>query len=198
MITILKETPIEIRIAITGWILIIKPITWLAVTPVTMATAETAVYLIDLASDQTSDSMHELTNAASVENAAPSVPWWGTNKKNATRNITISTSPIDISLVDISKLLDFDMKFIVIEKGKIAIDRTNSIVSPGRYCVPMMDSMNLGEEITAAIIGAFKLTLILELVDDKSVLNLLEIGITMYAILEAKLPMATMLIIRAI
>jgi hypothetical protein len=54
--------------------LIIKPITWLAVTPVTMATAETAVYLIDPASDQTSDSMHELTNAASVENAAPSVP----------------------------------------------------------------------------------------------------------------------------
>jgi hypothetical protein len=90
------------------------------------------------------------------------------------------------------------MKFIVIEKGKIAIERTNSIVSPGRYCIPMTDSINLGEEIIAAIIGAFKLTLILELADDKSILNFVEIGMTMYAILEAKLPTATILTMRAI
>ena len=97
-----------------------------------------------------------------------------------------------------SKLLNFDMKFIVIEKGNIAIERTSSIVSPDTYCAPMIDSINLGEEIIAAIIGAFKLMVILELADDKSVLNLAEIGITMYAILEAKLPIATMLTIRAI
>jgi hypothetical protein len=70
------------------------------------------------------------------------------------------------------------MEFIVIEKGKIAIDRTSNTVSPGTYCIPMIDSMNLGEEITAAIIGTLKLILILELADDRSVLKAAEIGIT--------------------
>jgi hypothetical protein len=90
------------------------------------------------------------------------------------------------------------MKFIVIEKGKIAIDRTSKIGSPGTYCVPMIDSMNLGDEITAAIIGTLKLMLILEPADDRSVLKAAESGITIYAILEARLPIATMLTIRAI
>src|SRR5919206_2713079 len=112
---------------------------------------------------------------------------------NAIRKAIISTSPIEISLAVICRLLNFDIKFIVIEKGKIAIERTSNIGSPGTYCVPMIDSMNLGEEITAVIIGTLKLILILELADDRSVLNAAEIGITMYAILEAKLPMATML-----
>jgi hypothetical protein len=93
--------------------------------------------------------------------------------------------------------LDFEIKFIVMEKGNIAIDRIRSIGSPGRYCVPMIVSINLGEEIMAAIIGAFKLTLILELADEKSVLSLVDKGMTMYAILEAKLPIATMLTIKA-
>jgi hypothetical protein len=72
--TILKEIATEIRIAIIGWTLIIKPIIWLAVTPPTIATAEAPMYLIDLASDQISDSRQELTKAVSVENAAPSAP----------------------------------------------------------------------------------------------------------------------------
>ena len=94
--------------------------------------------------------------------------------------------------------MNLDIEFIVIEKGKIAMERTNSIDSPVIYCVPMTESTNFGEEITAAIIGTLKLRVILELVDDKSVLDMVETGITIYAILEAKLPIATMLTIKAI
>jgi hypothetical protein len=44
-----KETPIKVRIAIMGWILIVKPIIWLAITLTTIATAEAPMYLIDFA-----------------------------------------------------------------------------------------------------------------------------------------------------
>lgn len=42
----------------------------------------------------------------------------------------------------------------------------------------MIDSMNVGEEITAVIIGTLKLILILELADDRSVRKAADIGIT--------------------
>ena len=60
-----------------------------------------------------------------------------------------------------------------------------------------MESINFGEVINAATSGAVKLKLILMLLEDKSNLDIAEAGITIYAILEANPPVATMLIINA-
>jgi hypothetical protein len=102
-----------------------------------------------------------------------------------------------MSFRELPKLLNFDIAFIVIDEGKMQMERTSNIVSADIYCVPIIESTNLGEEINAATSGAVKLTLILVLLEDKSHLDIAEAGITIYAILEANPPVATILIINA-
>jgi hypothetical protein len=72
--TMLKETTIDISIAIMGWILSDKSIIRLTSMPKTMAATQVPTYLIVVlfSLDQISDSKDELTKAEMVENAAPS------------------------------------------------------------------------------------------------------------------------------
>ena len=80
--------------------------------------------------------------------------------------------------------------------GKIEKERNNKIKYPDVYSDPIKDSINLGETTKIEIIGAVRLNPNLVLSDDKSVLDFIEAGITMKAILAAKDP-ATVLIIKA-
>jgi hypothetical protein len=93
--------------------------------------------------------------------------------------------------------LNFDIAFIVIEEGKMAIERITSIVPADVYCVPMIESIIVGEVIRAATIGAIKVTLILVPLEDKSVPDIADAGRTIYAIFTAKPPVATILTINA-
>jgi hypothetical protein len=190
-------TAMEINSNSSGWKLAINPNICPDPTPAVTAIQEITIYFIDVRSDQIIDSIDELTNAASVEKAAPSVPKLGTKKKKANRNIRISADPIDISFFGLFRLLNLDIAFIVIDEGKMAIERISNIVSADTYCVPMMESTNLGEVINAATNGAVKVKPILVLVEDKSVPEIADAGRTMYAIFKAKPPVATILTINA-
>ena len=90
--------------------------------------------------------------------------------------------------------LNFDIAFIIIENGKIAIERTTNVVSPDMYCVPMIESINVGDVISAAISGAVKLIPILVVTVDKSTFDVDDHGISINAILEAKVPTIKLII----
>jgi hypothetical protein len=88
------------------------------------------------------------------------------------------------------------MAFIIIENGKIAIERTTNINAPDKYSVPKIESINFGDDISAAISGAVKLIPILVVTVDKSTFDTDDDGSIINAILEAKVP-TIKLIIRA-
>jgi hypothetical protein len=187
----------EINIAPSGWTPTIGPNIYPHATPIKIATPDVTIYLIDVRSNQINDNTDELANAISVEKAAPRVPYWGTKKKKANRKVRISIDPTDIIFFGLSRLLNFDIAFIVILEGKTLTARTNIVASPDTYCVPMIESINFGEVINAAIIGAVKVRPILVLLEDKSVPVMADAGRTIYAIFKAKPPVATILTINA-
>ena len=71
--------------------------------------------------------------------------------------------------------------------------RTISIVSADKYWLPNKDRINVGEVSIAAIIGEVKLMPILKLPELKSLFDMLDAGMTMYAILETRLPTNTVI-----
>ena len=73
-VTTVTETATDININSSGWIATIKPNTYPDATPAIIATQEVPICLTDLRSDQTIESTAELTNAISVEKAAPRAP----------------------------------------------------------------------------------------------------------------------------
>ena len=114
-------------------------------------------------------------------------------KKDA-KNVKNSVHPITIIFLCSLLLLKPDIALNVIEKGKIPIARISNTVSPVTYWAPIIERMNLGATTKAEIIGAVKLSAILIPVDDKSLPVLEEAGITINAMLEAKLPAITLTI----
>src|SRR5580765_5783822 len=90
--------------------------------------------------------------------------------------------------------LNFDIAFIIIENGKIAIERTINIVSPERYSVPIIESINFGDTISATISGAVKLMPNLVVTVDKSTFVVDDHGISINAILEANVPTIKLII----
>ena len=86
--------------------------------------------------------------------------------------------------------------FTVIEDGIMAMASTSNTVSADSYSGPINESIDLGHTSKATTIGAVRLRLILRLLVDRSVLNVDEDGITIYAMLEATLA-TTMEIIKA-
>ena len=72
--TTVTATAMEIIIDSTRWIPTIERNMYAQATPATIARPEVAIYLIQVRSDQIIESTDELTNAISVEKAAPSVP----------------------------------------------------------------------------------------------------------------------------
>src|SRR5262249_42816375 len=104
---------------------------------------------------------------------------------------------MEMILLESFRLLNFDIVFIVIADKNVAIARTTKIVCADSYCVPMMDSTNLGDTINTATKGAIRLMPILALSDDKSVPDSEEAGMAMYASAEPRPPVAAMLTINA-
>ena len=89
--------------------------------------------------------------------------------------------------------MNFEIAFVTIERGKMVMARTISIVAADKYWLPRKDRINVGEVIKAAIIGEVKLMPILKLPEVKSFFDMLEAGMTMYAILETRLPANTVI-----
>lgn len=73
-------------------------------------------------------------------------------------------------------------------EGSTAIESTRSTRYPEIYCSPTRDRAYFGATRSPAINGAVRLKLILMLSVDKSLFDVEEAGITMYAMLEAKDP----------
>ena len=92
-----------------------------------------------------------------------------------------------MSSLDLPILFNFDIMFTVIEDGIIASPNMNSTVSADSYSEPINERIERGITSKATTNGAVKLKLILRLADDKSFCNVVECGITMYAMLVAKL-----------
>lgn len=89
--------------------------------------------------------------------------------------------------------MNFEIAFVTIVRGKIAMARTISIVSADKYWFPNKDRINVGEVSSAAIIGEVTLMPILKLPDVRSLFEMLDAGMTMYAILETRLPTNTVI-----
>lgn len=64
----------EININSSGWRAVIELAIYPAATPAVIDMPEVVIYLIDARSNQIIDNTDELTNAISVEKAAPMVP----------------------------------------------------------------------------------------------------------------------------
>ena len=129
-----------------------------------------------------------------IEIAAPRVPYMGTKTKKLIKNTAICTNPLNINILNLLKLLSIDIIFTVIDAGIILIESTYSTVSAFSYTGPIKESIDLGATSNATTIGAVKLRLILRLPGERSFINLDEAGITIYAMLEAKLLAITVII----
>jgi len=154
-------------------------------------------YVYDLWSVKIKNNNEDIKYAMRIEIAAPRVPYMGTKVKKLNKNTSICTNPFNISIFDLPKLLSMDIIFIVIEAGIILIDSIYNTVSAFSYSGPIKESIDRGATSNATTIGAVKLRLILRLLRERSFINLDEDGITIYAMLEAKL-LATIVIIKAI
>ena len=77
--------------------------------------------------------------------------------------------------------------FTVIDEGIIVIASTKSRFCPDSYSGPTKDKTDLGATSKSTTIGDIRLRLNLRLSEDRSLLTLDEAGITMYAMLKAKL-----------
>jgi hypothetical protein len=77
--------------------------------------------------------------------------------------------------------------FIVIEEEIMARASTNNTVCADLYSGPIKERMDFGITSKATTIGAVKLRLILRLFEDRSFFKVDEDGITIYAMLVAKL-----------
>jgi hypothetical protein len=155
------------------------------------------MYLEDPCFVKISKNDEEHKYAKRIENAAPIVPYIGTKTKKETKNIAICIRPLNISILDLPKLFSFDIMFIVIEEGMIAIASTNNTATADSYSGPIKERMEFGTTSRATTTGAVKLRLILRLPTDKSFCKADDAGITMYAMLAAKLA-TTIVIIKAI
>jgi hypothetical protein len=85
---------------------------------------------------------------------------------------------------------------VVIADGMILIASISSTRTADSYSGPIKLRMGPGTKSNITTIGAVRLRLILRLVEDKSLFKKNEEGMTIYAILEAKLD-TTIVIIRA-
>jgi len=142
------------------------------------------------------NSNEELRYATSIEIAAPIVSYAGTKTKKQIKNVTICTIPVNMSILDLPKLFSFDIMFTVIEEGIMVIASTSNTGSADSYSCPINERIERGTTSKATTIGAVRLRLILRLLDDRSFFKVDEVGITIYAMLEAMLA-TTIVIIKA-
>jgi len=155
------------------------------------------MYLKDPCSVKIISNNEEPEYAKRIEIAAPRVSYSGTKTKKEIKNIAICRRPLTISILDLFKLLSFDIMFIVIEEGMMAIASTNNTATADSYSGPINERMDFGTTSKATTIGVVKLRLILRLLEDRSFCIADDDGITMYAMLTEK-PATTMVIIKAI
>lgn len=101
-----------------------------------------------------------------------------------------------MSILDLPKLLSIDIEFIVIADGIILIASTSKTCPADTYSAPIKESTDSGTKSNTTTNGAVTLRLILRLLEDRSVFRLDEDGITIYAMLVAKLD-TTIVIIKA-
>ena len=92
-----------------------------------------------------------------------------------------------MSNLDLPVLFNFDIIFTVIEDGIIASASMNNTVSADSYSEPINERIDLGITSKATTNGAVRLKLILRLAEVKSFCKVVEGGITIYAMLVAKL-----------
>lgn len=155
--------------------------------PASTDTQANITYLKDLRSVTIINNIEEITYIISIEIAAPTVSYIGTRIKNKIKNVTICTIPVITSGLDFPKVLSVDIMFIVIDEGIIAMASTMSRFCPDSYSDPTKDKTDLGATSKSTTIGDTRLRLNLRLSEDRSLLMIDEDGITMYAMLEAKL-----------
>lgn len=120
----------------------------------------------------------ELKYATKIEIAAPTVPNIGTNITKNKKNVTICTVPESNSILELDKLFNLDIIFMVIADGIIANARIRKTISPDSYSAPIKERIAFGTTNKATTIGAVILTLILRLVADRSFFWLDDDGIT--------------------
>ena len=97
------------------------------------------MYLEDPWSVKIIKNNEELRYATSIEIAAPIVSYGGTKKKKEIKNITNWTIPVNMSILDLPKLFSFDIMFIVIEEGIMAIASMSNTVCADSYSGPIND-----------------------------------------------------------
>jgi len=155
--------------------------------PASADTQANATYLKEPRPVTAINTIEEIRYTANIEIAAPIVSYIGTKIKKKTKNVTISIIPVSASSLDFPKVLSFDIMFIVIDEGIIVIASTKSKSCPDSNSGPIKDKMDLGATSKSTTTGDTKLILNLRLSEDKSLLMVDEDGITIYAMLEAKL-----------
>jgi hypothetical protein len=136
------------------------------------------MYLEDPCFVKISKNDEEPKYAKRIEKAAPIVSYIGTKTKKETKNIAICRKPLNISILDLFKLLSFDIMFIVIEEGMMAIASTNNTVAADSYSGPIKERIDLGATSKATTTGAVRLRLSLRLLEDRSFFKVVEEGIT--------------------
>jgi hypothetical protein len=155
--------------------------------PASTDTQANITYLKDLVSVTIINNIEEITYTANIDIAAPTVSYVGTRITKKVKNVTICTNPVTISSLDLPEVLSMDIMFIVIDEGIIAIASIRSRFCPDSYSGPTKDKTDLGATSKTTTIGDIRLRLNLRLSEDRSLLMIDDDGITMYAMLEAKL-----------
>jgi hypothetical protein len=155
--------------------------------PASTDTQVNKIYFKDPRSVTIINNIEEITYTTNIEIAAPTVSYIGTRIKKKIKNVTICTTPVITSGLDFPRVLSFDIMFIVIEEGIIVMASTKSKFCPDSYSGPTKDKTDLGATSKSTTIGVIRLRLNLRLSEDRSRLLIDEDGITMYAMLEAKL-----------
>ena len=92
-----------------------------------------------------------------------------------------------IRVLDLFRLFNFDIRFTVMDIGIIANASTININSADSYSLPISESTDPDATRSITTIGVVKLKLSLKPPEERSFLYTFEEGITIYAILEAKL-----------
>src|SRR5687768_13962205 len=96
-------------------------------------------------------------------------------------------NPVMIRVFDLFRLFNFDIRFTVIDIGIIAKVSTINIDSADSYSLPINESTGPDATSSRTTIGVVKPKLSLKPPEERSFLYTFEEGITIYAILEAKL-----------
>ena len=112
--------------------------------------------------------------------------------RNDVRNPTVCMTPIVMIFLPSPKLLNFEIAFIATAVGSIPRESTNRTVAADAYSGPIMLRISLGATMSAATTGAVRVKPSLRLPDDKSTLDSVEAGITVYDMLIARLAPTTL------